>query len=928
MTISILLLSSVNAKYVDLKINLGGEAIDGFSAEEEILNLDNSETLSKMRYHGDIKRGNPHPNVFKTQRFSRYEDLVLNIPVQDGVYSVSLLFAETWDGAFGPNKRVFDVYIGSQPTGVVKVLSQFDPFREGGAAGGIVKKFTNIATQNGLTIALRPIIQNPQIAGIVIQGYSYSDALLEDIPTVTSHLPPSDDFSVLNNIGPRTPADPSILYDPNANPKFKNSGGSANRGPPPPPPPPGGAGSIDLSLSSQTPATQSSNFPGAYGGSSSAGFGSAVPGMGGPGAGGDSGAPMGGYGAQAASKPMGNMGGGYGMGGYGGQSQYSAGGYGQPVYRRRLSSFPEPVEVDFPSSTSTSMTEPMGPTFSQPQGPGTSFTGDGNAFAGSMISSGTDPYQRGVGNHDGMMQAQSSSQIAGPPPTPMEMQGTPMGPPGLPNEVNLPSSPSGFSASGVTGYRSSPGMSAPSVMSNNQEIPSTRGALSTSGMSSPSMMNMNDEASIRAPSSSGMNEGYGGSFVRERSATNYGSDQGMLGEPTTPRSGRTMSGNSGMEFEGRRDEREVEGISGKGSGGIPRSSSIHTEFVAEPRGSNERWIHREAQAQSEQLQKLNVDGDPVRSERVDSVSRTAGENPNLDHSGHLGQMEHIERNSGHRTYDHENDHQGSDRGFPHVDVGVERTTSHRAGDDNGYESEHGGRYNRHGIRNGIGSRASRSVDAQQELMEPHPSHFGDNDMGAPAHSRLHTRHVERVATQNEAPARHDGLKMGEQRDLSGRGGNHEYRNTRMMSEGGHEPRRMKKSGRFQRGEDPGLEEGNYPPPPGIHNGVAQLEGVCIHNETHCSCGMTDQPTDEPCLVVMNNSTNPMICAESECNGHLVCACAAGANSLCRRSTVSSILVAVPNSRKGGSFVPGFDNNVKLCRRETLEQPIEVLIPML
>lgn len=95
------------AERINWKINLGGEAVDGFEAEEAVLNVD--ENLAKMRYHGSIKGSGVDLNVFKTQRFSRGEDLVLQFPVPDGIYSVTLMFAETWKGAFGAGNRVFDV---------------------------------------------------------------------------------------------------------------------------------------------------------------------------------------------------------------------------------------------------------------------------------------------------------------------------------------------------------------------------------------------------------------------------------------------------------------------------------------------------------------------------------------------------------------------------------------------------------------------------------------------------------------------------------------------------------------------------------------------------------------------------------------------------------------------------------------------------
>lgn len=95
------------ADKIEMKINFGGEAVDGFSAEEEVLEI--GEDIPKMRFHGAISGSGNDLNVFKTQRFSRGSDLVLNIPVPDGIYTVTLLFAETWKGAFAVGVRVFDV---------------------------------------------------------------------------------------------------------------------------------------------------------------------------------------------------------------------------------------------------------------------------------------------------------------------------------------------------------------------------------------------------------------------------------------------------------------------------------------------------------------------------------------------------------------------------------------------------------------------------------------------------------------------------------------------------------------------------------------------------------------------------------------------------------------------------------------------------
>lgn len=114
--------------------------------------------------------------------------------------------------------------------------------------------------------------------------------------------------------------------------------------------------------------------------------------------------------------------------------------------------------------------------------------------------------------------------------------------------------------------------------------------------------------------------------------------------------------------------------------------------------------------------------------------------------------------------------------------------------------------------------------------------------------------------------------------------------------------------------------------PGVHNGINRLDGMCIDNSTHCSCGMAQRtgPVAEECLFVVNEHTDPMLCARRACSGRMVCACAAGANMLCKRSNVRSILVAAQVHRHDVVEEP----NVVFCRREQIEQGVGVLTPVM
>lgn len=220
-SLTALLVAPAVGRRVDLKVNMGGNAVSGgFVSEIEAIDLTDS-SFSKMRDHSGKLTG-PYAEVLKTQRFSRDEDLFLHFPIDDGLYTVTLLFAETWDGACESGKRIFDVYLGSKTFGVQKVLGNFDIFRHAkGCHVALQRKFPHIITKDGLTLVLRPIRQNPQIGGIIISGHSYSDTLMTSLPLAPASPSDRPDFNAMRAMLQVPPVEPSMLYDPAANPKFK-----------------------------------------------------------------------------------------------------------------------------------------------------------------------------------------------------------------------------------------------------------------------------------------------------------------------------------------------------------------------------------------------------------------------------------------------------------------------------------------------------------------------------------------------------------------------------------------------------------------------------------------------------------------------------------------------------------------------------------
>ncbi len=109
----------------------------------------------------DIK-GTKCPDIYKSETYSM---TAYKFKVPKGKYTVTLHFAETYDGISGEGQRVFSVSINGK-----EVLKDLDPYKEAGAfATPVVKKFNGIEPVDGaITIGFTPSIENPQICGIEV----------------------------------------------------------------------------------------------------------------------------------------------------------------------------------------------------------------------------------------------------------------------------------------------------------------------------------------------------------------------------------------------------------------------------------------------------------------------------------------------------------------------------------------------------------------------------------------------------------------------------------------------------------------------------------------------------------------------------------------------------------------------------------------
>lgn len=125
--------------------------------------------------------------------------LKFSVPTLPGAaLSVDLFFAETWSGAFGAGRRVFDVAL----EGAV-VLNDLDIFAQVGANRALVRSF-DVTSDGTLNIDLTHGIQNPVISGIRVRPQTAPNAppVISTIENQTT----SEDIAI-NNI-PFTVTDP------------------------------------------------------------------------------------------------------------------------------------------------------------------------------------------------------------------------------------------------------------------------------------------------------------------------------------------------------------------------------------------------------------------------------------------------------------------------------------------------------------------------------------------------------------------------------------------------------------------------------------------------------------------------------------------------------------------------------------------------
>ena len=107
-------------------------------------------------------RGTRDKHIYLTERYSLE---AYRIAVPNGTYTVTLHFAETYEGITAAGERVFSVSVEGKP-----VLVDLDPFKEAGgkAFAAVVKTCKANVADGELTIGFQKKTQNPLINGIEV----------------------------------------------------------------------------------------------------------------------------------------------------------------------------------------------------------------------------------------------------------------------------------------------------------------------------------------------------------------------------------------------------------------------------------------------------------------------------------------------------------------------------------------------------------------------------------------------------------------------------------------------------------------------------------------------------------------------------------------------------------------------------------------
>lgn len=759
------------------------------------------------------------------------------------------------------------MYLGSKPNGIVKVIEAMDPFRSGGPAGAVRRKFNGIATQGGLTLALRPIKQNPQIAGIVISGYSYGKSYMEDLPTVLAGPSEGEDFSSLNNMGPSLPQEANLIYDPSLNPKLRSSSVPST---------PSGSSTKTFTMNTNNNLPSTGSSVGQLG--TSAGFG------------GSSGTSDTFAAAQYPPNSQTNA-----VRTPGFSSSYSAANPYGAVRRASLTSLPSQTGI----VRSDGGVAPVGGasfgTFRRRRL--ASYLGEeaplafplmGNAresnsqqpFGESTPNSAMSDQNGDLGSNNEVRSYQSTDQpTAHPqqPPTSSFLQG---------NLAHAPHTPADRSSS--TGTDSVP--PAPFASSSSLE--------EASNLASRGQHQLLPQR-----------EGIVQQHMPPTQIAESSQSRQQDGLPPTGMDS-IQQGISTIGFDNRRVSDSQIGADVTAKGEEPTSNAYHQ---ARP---NLATRIGDLKPTSFKLDSEGIRGPSSSYNEENLVSRKRSTTEIMN--GIRAQLDSLIQQAK-AIAKNDNESLGDDSPIP------ERQWAREGQKKLDFKSVAG---------NSADQGSSKGSQVIQNYPRERPSTVSDRYEGgalqiapgsrAEASSGFSQPHPQSDMYGRDAPdVEHQSNDMENRREHHRFSSFRHSTNDNELGETGKNVRRFSDFPELP----PGIVQGSEsvpeaPESAGVHIGSENLDGICINNSTHCSCGMVMDSNPEECLYVVKEDVSPMLCVRKPCNGKLVCACAPGASSLCVRSTVMEILVPATAHKHGETE----ESEIVPCRREKLEHGIGFVTP--
>lgn len=153
-----------------LRMNVGGPAWEEWAADKPEWQVGKTDvfpvasTIDIAATTDDV--------VYHTCRYGVGGDFApawgYTIPMPPGVYTLKLLFAETYDGAWKAGGRVFDIAVGDSARGLVAIEPDVDIYAEAQLQENtaLVKTFTNLVVNGTLLLRLYPRVESASLCGI------------------------------------------------------------------------------------------------------------------------------------------------------------------------------------------------------------------------------------------------------------------------------------------------------------------------------------------------------------------------------------------------------------------------------------------------------------------------------------------------------------------------------------------------------------------------------------------------------------------------------------------------------------------------------------------------------------------------------------------------------------------------------------------